>query len=203
MSKAKSYIKKNGDVLWFNKDGITSATLEHLEALAEIEEEGDLDEVLEEELSQKEVLRRIHIAEEMIPFDVLQKRKEKWLAKREPVVCRICSGKGDECEGVMTRHHFVPRWLMRELSHYSMYAARSKCTIPICLGTHRRLHLRDGTPKSIYNYLNLEEKNLVNKMISSLIRERPAIFELLLGGDSTSYESQLVYDYLANRFASS
>lgn len=198
MSRARPF-QDGLETIWF--DNRAPATAKHLELLAD-REAVDLDDILEENLSQKQVLRRLHEADNLVPENVL----EIWRARRENAseepACRICSPKGEVCEGRITRHHFIPKWLMRELDHYNRYAARSKCTIPICVGRHRDLHYRGEDPgdKSIVPYLTDREKDLAERMLRELKDERPAIFDLLSGGDANAYEAQLIQDFLKGKF---
>jgi hypothetical protein len=170
MSRARPYSIDGKDVLWF--DNRAPANTKHLELLADVEET-DLDDIFEMNLSQKQVLYRLHKAGGLIPEGVLEKRRERRMRASEEPACRICIPEGKTCEGRITRHHFIPKWLMRELDHYNRYAARSKCTIPICVGRHRDLHYRgecDISDKSIAPYLNRHEKKLADRRAPSDLR---------------------------------
>ncbi len=138
---------------------------------------------------------------ELIPKDVLEKRRLRKLEAASLPKCRICVPNGLECEGEITRHHFIPRWLMRELDNYVAYAARVRCTIPICVGRHRDLHFRDGSGgKSIVPYLTDAERAFGAKLLDELAEQHPKIFELISAGDETTYEGQLMADYRAGLF---
>lgn len=198
MSRARPF-QDGLDTIWF--DNRAPATAKHLELLAD-REEVDLDDILEENLSQRQVLYRLHKADNLIPENILEIRRARRENASEEPACRICTPKGEVCEGRITRHHFVPKWLMRELEHYNRYAARSKCTIPICVGRHRDLHFRgeSSSDKSIIPYLTDREKDLAEKMLRELKDERPAIFDLLSGGDANAYEAQLIEDFQKGKF---
>lgn len=205
MSRARPYTYKN-EVIWFDKKA-GKATAQQLELLSDLEEI-EMDDILEEQaegkLSQKEVLKRLHTLDNLIPPDVLRRRRERLeRAKLEPA-CRICEVLETECEGRITRHHFVPKWIMRELSNYQAYAPRSRCTIPLCVGRHRDIHYRGRdrflADKSITPYLRDTERKLAEKMLNELKDERPALYELLLSGDCNAYEWQLIRDFSQGRF---
>lgn len=199
MSRARPYSDGNRTI-WF--DNRAPANAKHLELLADVEEV-DLDDIFEMNLSQKQVLYRLHKADNLIPESVLEQRRHRREQSSEEPACRICTPAGKVCEGRITRHHFIPKWLMRELDHYNRYAARSKCTIPVCVGRHRDLHFRgenDGQDRSIVQYLTQNEKDLAEQMLNELKDERPAIFELLSMGDANAYEAQLIADYLKGKF---
>ncbi len=91
---------------------------------------------------------------------------------------------------------------MLQLENYQAYAARVRCTIPICLGRHRDLHIPGDTdtPKSIAPFLNDCERAFAQKMLDELREQHPAIFNLMLAGDQTRYEATLVLDYVQGRF---
>jgi hypothetical protein len=190
--------------IWFDqKKNHQKATAEQLELLAAVEDTA-IDDVLDAGLRQGEVIERLRVAlgEGVVPPEVLERRRAaKILAASQPE-CRICSELGWECEGSITRHHFVPRWLMLQLDNYVSYAARSRCTIPICIGRHRDLHLRNDeeTPKSMAQFLNERELTFAQKMLDELREQHPAIFDLISAGDSSTYESVLISDYIHGAF---
>lgn len=190
--------------LWFdvqkNHTKATSTQLELLSAADDI----PLDDLLDEGLRQGEVIMRLRqaLGEGVIPPEILErKRLAKELSMREPK-CRICAAYDWQCEGNITRHHFVPRWMMLMLDNYVSYASREKCTIPICLGRHRDLHLRGDleTPKSIVQFLNEEERKFAQKMLSELRDQHFRVFNLILGGDENTYEYVLLRDYMLSNF---
>src|SRR5690348_12089316 len=114
MSRARS-ITIDGQKHWFDMRSGAKASDKQIELLATVEDL-DLDELLESYVTQADVLRRLREAfgEAPIPFEVLEKR-QKWRKQRqEQPPCRLCGKIGDS-----TRHHFVNKWILRELSGYS------------------------------------------------------------------------------------
>lgn len=197
MSRAKKFIH-DGEVIWF--DYKARATVEQLELLADYEGI-DIDDLLDEGLSQKQVARRLfELTSYAVPPEILERRRERERIARMSPVCRICGLNEWQCEGRITRHHFVPRWLMLELDNYQAYAGRNLCTIPICVGRHRDLHMRDPLDKSIVPYLRTDERKFAHKMLSELEEQHPKIFQLLLDGDHYAYEHQLVRDFRQGLF---
>lgn len=182
---------------WFDttRNG-QKATAEQLELLASAEDI-DLDDLLDEGLSQGDVILRLRTAlgEGQVPPEVELRKRRDAAARQVRPKCRIC-----EKEGNSTRHHFVNRWLMRELSDYPQIGSRRLCTIPICTDDHRDLHTYNGSDKSIVPYLEPSEKKFAQKVIQQLFDEHPKIFLLLAGGDPQVYESQLIQDWIAGRF---
>lgn len=190
--------------IWFDrKRSHLKATSEQLETLAAAENIS-IDDLLDEGLSQGQIIFRLReaLGEGLVPPEVLERKRQlREEAARQPT-CRICGTLGWECEGNITRHHFIPRWMMLQLENYQAYAPRNRCTIPICIGRHRDLHIRgdEETPKSIAQFLNERERAFAQKMMDELREQHPAIFDLIAGGDGTSYESVLVIDYMHGRF---
>lgn len=205
MSRARSFTGPDGTVHWFDgRLDSRRATVAQLELLADTLGI-DVDDLLDGDLTQGEVKRRLHDAMgNTIPPHVLEARRARKAQQGSRPKCRICTAHGWECEGSITRHHFIPRWLMRELQNYDAYAARSICTIPICVGRHRDLHFRgegsEGTDKSIVQYLTETERALAQRMLDDLHEQRPVIFDLIAGGNEKSYEWQLIRDYQAGLF---
>ncbi len=203
MSRARDWTHPVTHVTYWFDAYDSEATVEQLEALAEMED-ADIDDLLDERLSTKAVLYRLHLSVDAIPLDIIAKKRERAQSEPRVLVCRY-HGEEGECEPPdrpPTRHHFVPRWLMLELSNYSKYAPRSYCTIPACVGWHKFLHRRDnvGGSKSIAPYLNDKEKDLANEMIARLRQERPKVYSLIAAGDRTSYEWQLIQDWRRGLF---
>lgn len=199
MSRARDWQNPvTGSVHWFDAHGIPS--VRELEVLADAEGL-DIDDVLDAQLSSKEVLFRLNKLTDKIPEAGLNRVKRRQ-EQGEPAVCAICSIEGWECEGRLTKHHFVPRWIMLELSEYEVYAPRNICTTPICLGAHKFLHKRygNGGTKSIAKYLDDTQKALVHELVTMLRQERPKIYALLAHGDTSSYEGQLIRDFRRGLF---
>lgn len=201
MSRARYFDTEDGR-LWFDQK--SRATVEQLELLADFEDVS-LDDLLDEGLTQKQVLFRLREAQgDVIPKEVLERRRRRRMEAQAQPTCRICAIHGWECEGRITRHHFVPRWLMKELENYVSYASRSLCTIPICVGRHRDLHYRgDGTGKSILPYLRQHEREFAHRMLDELKEQHPKIYELALAGEEGQvYEAQLIHDHVKGNFLS-
>lgn len=182
------------------KQNARKATADQLQLLAAVENL-PIDDILDEGLSQGQVMRRLaeSLHGDIIPQEVLERRRAaKENAGRQPV-CRICSVLGSKCEGEITRHHFVPRWLMLKLENYAAYAARSKCTIPICIGRHRDLHLSGDldTPKSIGQFMTDDERAFAQKMLDELKEQvGTSTRDWLEAGDPKwAYEVQLFEDH--------
>lgn len=197
MSRARS-LTIDGQVVWFdtNRDGVR-ATADQLELLAAAEDI-PIDDLLDEGLSQGQVILRIREAlhGNVVPVEVLERKRERKRQAQKQPECRICG-----VTGKSTRHHFVPRWLMRELENYQAYAARSICTIPLCVECHRDIHVRDGRPgKSIVPYLKDHERELAQRMLDDLRDQHAPIYELVAGGNEMTYEGQLLKDYLVGAF---
>lgn len=189
--------------LWFDtQQNGKACKVEHLELLAAAENIS-VDDLLDASLNQGELIRRLRAAlgEGVIPAEVLEKMRARKAEAALLPACRICGTNGWECEGSITRHHFIPRWMMLQLENYQAYAARSRCTIPVCLGRHRDLHARDDLAgKSIVPYLTDHERAFAQKMLEELEEQHPKVFKLIASGDETVYEGQLVRDYLAGEF---
>lgn len=183
------------------------ATAEQLELLADWEGV-DLDDLLDEGMAQKQVLFRLRevATPGVIPEHVLERRRERALIGRMSPACRVCTlkeweeGGVVECEGRITRHHFVPRWLMLELENYQAYASRSVCTIPVCVGRHRDLHMRNDIDKSIVPYLRSHERRFAQRLLDELDEQHPQIVKLMAAGDFHSYEYQLIRDWEQGSF---
>ncbi len=193
--------------LWFdvqkNHEKATSSQLELLAAAENI----PLDDLLDEGLRQGEIIMRLReaLGEGVIPPEILERKRLAKEAARYQPACRICSTLEWECDGSITRHHFVPRWMMLLLENYVAYAARSKCTIPVCVGRHRDLHLRGDmeTPKSIAQFMTDDERKFAQKMLDELKDQHPMVFDLILGGDENAYEYVLLRDYSVGNFRKS
>jgi len=194
MSRARDWTHpETGQLHWF--DVHSMATDGQLELLADVEGL-DIDDLIDSNLSSREVLYRLNQFSNLIPSEVLERKRARRELSRIVPVCRL---KGDDCEGRMTRHHFIPRWAMLALENYGRYSPRSYCTIPLCMHHHRYFHIRDDQDKSIASLLSDEERKLAGHLLRSLKRERPAIYELMAGGEGT-YEYQLVRDFQLGHF---
>jgi hypothetical protein len=208
MSRARPWPHpETGEIIWFDQKA-SRASVEQLELLADYEQI-EIDDLLDEGLSARQTLVRIRTAATpgIIPEFVLEARRERLKHHGMQPACRICALNGWECEGKITRHHFIPRWMMLTLENYNSYAARSICTIPICIARHRDLHFRSADPsedglKTIVPYLRDHERKFAQKLLNELKTERPHVWELIVSGDEHSYEGQLARDYQRGLFAS-
>lgn len=197
MSRARSVQLPTGEVAWFNvKDG--RATDAQLELLATYETDCDLDDLLDQELSQAEVIRRLRGALGLLPIPqhIFEKR-QKWRQERSHAPrCRICEKPGDS-----TNHHFVNKWMLKELSGYgTRWSNRRQNCIPLCIHCHRSIHMRDDTPKSIVHLLSNEERAFAEAALSALAEEHPRVLVLLARGDDSVYQTRLVRDWIEGKF---
>lgn len=199
MSRARP-ITINGETHWFDKnENNRKASDKQIELLSTVEQV-DLEDLLESNITQGEVIRRLRIGlneHDPIPFWVLQKR-QKWRKERvtQPP-CRICGKIGDS-----TRHHFINKWILKELNHYAQkWSNRRENTIPLCIDCHRDLHYRNNGPVSIVRFLTPREKQYADRALSALAEERPKLLILLAKGDDSVYESLLIKEWLQNKFA--
>lgn len=184
---------------WFNiSDSHLKATDEQLELLASFEDV-DIEELFEAGITQGECLRRLREALGQIPEipEAVRKRRDKFREQRRSAPpCRICGKEGDS-----TKHHFVNRWILRELESYErLWANRRENCIPVCIDCHRDLHDRNGTPKSIAHLLTADEKAFANRAITALSEERPKLLILIGRGSSQVYEARLIKDWMEGKF---
>lgn len=200
MSRARPIILPNGEKMWFdvnrNSEKATEEQIELLTSVLDI----DLDELLDEVLTQGEVLRQLREAlgqGERVPAAVLLRRQRFRAARQALPQCRICRKEGDS-----TKHHFVNKWILRELSGYAQkWADRSQNCIPVCLACHRDLHSRANGPVSIADKLTEQEKAFANAALSALADERPKLLILIARGDDSVYEARLVKDWIEGHFS--
>lgn len=196
MSRARPIGKRpDGTIaLWVdtNRDG-QRASPKQLEYLAALEDV-DVDDLLDEQLTQGQALLRLRmiLGEGGVPAEVEARREAHRIQRTRRPPCRICGKLEDS-----TKHHFLPRWLMRELSNYKDWADRRRCTIPVCRDCHDLLHDRTNGERSIALLLEPEERKRLSQMIEQLRRERPVLFDLLKNGDRSVYESCLIQDWLS------
>lgn len=196
MSRARK-ITIDGETHWFEVRG-SKATDRQLELLASVEDT-DLEELLEASITQAEVLNRLRLAMgQTIPHDALL-RRQKWRKQRSfAPPCRICGKKGDS-----TRHHFVNKWILKELDQYrTRWSNRRENCIPVCIDCHRDLHDRSNGPVSIAKYLTDAEKAFANHALEQLAEERPKLIILLARGDDSVYEARLIKDWFEGYFDS-
>ena len=197
VSRARS-ITINGNQIWFQMYPAKKATDEQLELLASAENV-DLEEILEAGITQSECITRLRKALGQVPEipEYIRKRRDKFREQRRSAPpCRVCGKEGDS-----TKHHFVNRWILRELESYErLWSNRRENCIPVCIDCHRDLHDRNGTPKSIAHLLTEKEKAFADRALSALSEQRPKMFMLIVRGSSEVYEAQLLKDWIAGRF---
>lgn len=211
MSRARPITMPDGTTIWFDQNQSGKKASANQLAWLAAAEDTPIDTLLDEGLSQGAVLFRLRVTMEpgTIPFDIIERRRKAREEARKQPACRICSPMwndtchGTECDGDITRHHFIPRWMMLELENYSAYAARSKCCIPVCIGRHRDLHLDDDkeTPKSIAQFMTDDERKFAQKMLEELEWQHPMMFKFIRQGGKGTYEQQLIADYDADLFS--
>jgi hypothetical protein len=187
----------HGEKHWFDMSKQSEkATAKQIELLATVEKL-DIEDLLESSITQGEVKRRLHAAlgDLPIPYDVLL-RRQKWRKKRATAPpCRLCGRVGDS-----TKHHFVNRWILRELSGYSTkWSNRRANTIPVCIDCHRDLHDRSNGPVSIADKLTEREKEFADRALKALSEERPKLLILIARGDDSVYEARLVKDWIEGK----
>lgn len=202
-----SRYKNIGGLDFDKKASHKKATAHQLASLAAAEGVS-LDDLLEEGLTQGQVRARMTTIfhGDVIPPEVLERKRAMRRAAKEQPACRICASLDTECEGFITRHHFVPRWMMLHLENYQAYAARTKCTIPVCIGRHRDLHLDDDhdTPKSIAQFMTDDERKFAQKMLDELFEQvGTSTREWLDHSITREYDRQLLADYHLGAFSSS
>jgi len=202
MSRARP-IEINGETVWFDRKG-DQATDEQLELLASLHEIGEgldedteLDDLLDADLSQGQVLALLRKAlGQGMPPEVAD-RKERWREQRAIApACRICGKRGDS-----TKHHFVNKWILKELEKYpSVWSDRRINTIPLCIHCHRSVHTRGEGPHSIADYLTDEEMGFAHRALETFVDERPAVAWLVIRGDESVYETRLMRDWIEGKF---
>ena len=197
MSRARS-IEFAGETHWFDtNENHKKATDQQLELLA-MAEDIDLEDLLESVVTQGDFIKRLReaLGQDVIPLDVLRRRQEWRAERRSAPNCRMCGKIGDS-----TRHHFVNRWILRELENYTQkWADRKVNCIPVCIDCHRDLHDRTGTAKSIADKLTPAEKRYAASALAQLAQERPKLLLLIAKGDDSVYEARLVKDWIEGHF---
>lgn len=197
MSRSRPITTPFGD-FWIDrkKDG-EKASHYQLEILAGLLDY-DMDDILDEFLTQGDVVRKIR--KELgqgVPNEVVQRIEAARIARQVAPECRACGTEGDS-----TLHHFVNKWILRELEFYEQkWASRSKNCIPVCIDCHRDLHSRGGVTHSIVEDLNEEEKAFAEAALHALSMERPKLLVLIARGDDSTYETRLVRDWIEGKFS--
>jgi len=104
-------------------------------------------------------------------------------------------------EGDSTKHHFINKWILRELEFYATkWADRSKNCIPLCLDCHRKIHSRSEDTGSIVPLLNKEERAFAEGALKALAEERPKLLILIGRGSPEVYETRLILDWMEGKF---
>lgn len=200
MSRAR-YIdlsKDPADRIWFDThlDG-EKARPAHLEVLALVDDL-DIDDLLDGHVTQKDVINRLRnaLGQNGIPEEI-KERREKWKeARRVAPKCRLCNRPGDS-----TKHHFVNKWILRELREYSKkWSDRTFNTIPVCMTCHRNLHEREGPAKSIVEYLNTEEREFAWRALDAFCEQHPKMSMFIARGNDSVYEARLMKDFIIGLF---
>ncbi len=172
------------------------ATVEQLELLSAAEKVS-IDDLLEEVLTQGDVVHRLrdHFGQ-TIPDSVLQRRQDDRQERSRAKECRVCGRTGDS-----TQHHFINRWILKQLDGYQhRWASRTVNCIPVCIHCHRDLHSRQKGAHSIAPYLSDDERDFAERAIQALYEEKPKLWLLIARGDEDVYETKLMRDWLMNRF---
>jgi hypothetical protein len=209
MSRVRDIRMPDGTVVWFDttRNG-EKATEEQLELLAttldEASQEVELDDVLDisswynEELTQGEVILRLReaLGQGSVPTEIVAKR-QKWREdRRKQPACRICGKEGDS-----TKHHFINKWILKELSGYAAkWADRTKNCIPLCIECHRDIHSRVSGAHPIAPYLTDKERAFAQAAIQALADEHPRLFILIGKGADSVYEARLIKDWIEGAF---
>ena len=206
MSRARPIPKPDGGLHWFDvRKNNEKATAEQLELLATVGDV-DLEDLLDgatfgkDHLTQGDVVRELREAMgQTIPPEVLTKR-QKWRDERaQAKECRICGREGDS-----TQHHFVNRWILKQLDGYQhKWADRRINCIPACVECHRDLHSRANGSHSIADKLTDTEKDFAERAIQALFDEKPKLFLMIARGNDSVYETRLVRDWIEGKFKTS
>jgi len=199
MSRARPIILPDGETFWVDtKRNNERATEEQLELLMTVEAV-ELDDLLDGiELSQGEAIRRLRkaLGQDFIPEAVLKRRAQMRNERKAQPTCRMCGRAGDS-----TKHHFINKWILRELSSYARrWSSRQRNCIPLCIECHRMIHSRSRGVNSIVEMLNDTEKQFAEEALHTLSEEHPKLLILIARGDDSVYESRLVKDWIEGRF---
>lgn len=198
MSRARDIVLPDGEKVWFDVHlNGRIATDAQIELLTSVLNE-DLDDLLDANFTQGEVIVKLReeLGQGAIPPAVVERRRV-WRAQRLILpACRLCHKEGDS-----TKHHFVPKFMLRELEKYAQkWADRRICTFPACIHCHRKLHSRDDSEKSIASLLDDGEKEFAQAALSAFIEEHPRMAWIITTGDIEVYETRLMRDFVEGRF---
>lgn len=198
MSRARPIECPDRETLWVDTlRNNEKATEEQLELLMTVEAV-ELDDLLEEDPTQGEAVTRLRrlLGQDTIPPAVIKRRERLRGERQQRPTCRRCGQRGNS-----TKHHFVNKWILRELDNYAQkWADRSKNCISLCIECHRNIHSRDEGVHSMVDLLTDEEKGFVEAALQALEQEHPSLLILVGRGDSSVYESRLVKDWIEGYF---
>jgi hypothetical protein len=202
LSRARPIELPDGDKAWFdtsrNGEPLEEAvSAETLDLLATIEHV-DLDDLLDSALTQGEAIARIRkaLGQERIPESIIERRDQIRQERQRQPKCRKCGAKGNS-----TKHHFVNKWILRELQGYAQFwADRQRNCIPLCVECHQNIHSRKNGPNSVVDLLNDTEKQFVEEALQALSEQHPKLLLLIARGDDSVYESRLAKDWIEGRF---
>jgi hypothetical protein len=202
LSRARPIELPDGETAWFdtsrNSEPFDEAVSEEtLELLATVENI-DIDDVLDGSLSQGDAIKRIRrtLGQDAIPEVVIKRRDRLREERRRQPECRKCGAKGNS-----TKHHFVNKWILRELHGYAQnWADRQRNCIPLCVECHQAIHSRRNGPNSVVDLLTDTEKQFVDEALSALSEEHPKLLLLIARGDDSVYESRLAKDWIEGKF---
>lgn len=197
MSRARP-ITINGETHWFDTDkNHRKATDKQLELLSTVEQV-ELEDLLESNITQGETLNRLReaLGQNPIPMEILARRQAFRKERATQPPCRMCGKLGDS-----TKHHFVNKWILKELESYERkWSNRKENCIPLCINCHRNLHYRYNGPVSIAEYLTDSEKAYADRALTALAEERPKLLILIAKGDDSVYEARLIKDWFEGKF---
>jgi hypothetical protein len=196
MSRSRPIDTPHGSIWVDTKQHGQKATHEQLELLA-ANLDAEIDDVLDTYITQGEVVKELRsIMGQTPPADVISRVTAARAMRQTMPECRVCGRVGDS-----TQHHFVNKWILRELDGYERQWAKRKLNcIPVCIDCHRDLHARDNGSQSIAHLLTAEEKEFAERALTALSEERPKLLILIARGSDSTYETRLVRDWLEGRF---
>lgn len=202
MSRARPIELPGGETIWFdtnrNGEAFTDAlTSEQVELLMSVEDI-DIEDFVESEITQGSAIERIRVSvgQYQMPQAIADRREKLRRERRTQPRCRRCGREGDS-----TKHHFVNKWILKEIEGYAAHwADRSKNCIPMCIDCHRLIHSRNKGVHSIADMLNNTEKAFAEKALSTYSEQHPRVVVLIARGDESTYETRLIRDWIEGKF---
>jgi hypothetical protein len=202
VSRARYIELPGGEIFWFDTSrngekaeaALADSQLEMLAALEAV----DIDQLLESEITQGEMVDRLRKAfgQYTAPDAIIERRDALRKERSKQPECRSCGATGNS-----TKHHFVNKWMLKELSHYAQrWADRKKNCIPLCITCHREIHRRDMGVHSIAGMLTETERKFAWRALDAFSDQHPSIAMTMLKGDSSVYEAQLMKDFIQGNF---